>query len=195
MKKITLSLIAFLFYSISYSQFIKTVLPTPQFANALEKIVLDFRFGYHTIQIDSTMLTQGEYDTYNTTVSLPGSTDNEIMRFHSKKDSTAAFQAVFYEGDDYDEAVKAYKNCVLMIRKSRMKWFDNRPLTFSGKDVDPDPSVSFATSTLLLNVYDKRYENFCAEINLQRYLTGWQVMASFHTRHSDMEGPTKEPEY
>lgn len=190
MKKITLSLITFLFYFTGHSQLLKTVLPTPDFANALEKIVWDFRLGYHTLQIDSTALRQGEYETYASTVSLPGTTDDVIMRFYSKVDTTSAFQAVFFEGDDYDEAVKAYKNCVHMIRKSRMKWVDNRPLVFSGKDVDPDPSISFTTSTLRLNVYDKRYEDFCADINLQRYLTGWQVVASFHKRHSDTEGPT-----
>src|SRR5258705_12570240 len=108
MKKISCTFIIFLFYLISPAQDIKSLIPTPGFASALGKIVLDFRFGYHTIQVDSLFSQDNGFEAYGSSVTLPGSTDNQILRFHSEQDTTASFQSTFYQGEDYNEAVKSY---------------------------------------------------------------------------------------
>jgi hypothetical protein len=192
MKKILFSFFIIFTYSNGYAQFYKSVLPSPDFSNALEKIVLDFRLDYHTIQVDSLVSHEDGYEIYGSSVTLPGSTDCQIMRFHSVDDTTAAFQATFYQGEDYNEAVKAYQNCIRIIKRSRIHWIDRRIINFGGKEESSSESVPFTVSVLrITDLDDYRYKNFCAEVEIRGDVTGWQVHASFHYKRSDTEGPTE----
>jgi hypothetical protein len=183
MKKITFTFVLFFFYLVSHAQDIRSLLPSPAFSNALGKIVLDFRFGYHTIQIDSLSSEENGYEAYASSVTLPGSTDNEILRFHSVQDTTATFQASFYQGDDQNEAVKSYKSCIHLLKKSLFNWFDRTPVSFSGKEEAPDPNLSFASTTLRVNNKDdKRYKNFCAEVEMAGDVNGWKVYIIFEVK-------------
>ena len=191
MKKIILIVFISFTHAIGYAQFYKTILPSADFTAALEKIVLDYRLDYHTIQVDSLHSRENDYEIYGSSVTLPGSTNSEILRFHSIDDTTAAFQTNFYTGDDFNAAAKAYENCIGMIKKSKMKWIDRRVITFSGKEEKPDQGLGFAISTLRLSLDDERYKNFCAQIEIRGDVTGWQVNASFLYKRSDTEGPTE----
>jgi hypothetical protein len=190
MRKTILAVFAFFIYCAGYAQLHKTALP-PNFSDSLEKIALDFRLDYHSIQNNSSISQQDDYEMYAPYITLPGSTDCAILRFHSVEDSTAAYQASFYSGDDYNEASKAYKKCVRLIKSAKMKWIDRTPMSFSGKEEEPSQSMPFTTTILRLNLDDKRYKDFCAEIDLKGDVTGWQVQVSFHNKRSDTEGPTE----
>ncbi len=90
------------------AQFYKSLLPSPEFSDALEKIVLDFRLNFTTIQ-GANIAQQDEADTYESTVKLPGAIECTIYKYHSKADTTASWTGVMYKGDDFKEASKYMK--------------------------------------------------------------------------------------
>jgi hypothetical protein len=193
MKKIFLAFIVLFIYSAGSAQFYKSVLPSPDFTSALEKIVLAYRLDYKTIQVDSVFSPGDGYESYGSSVKLPGSTLCEILRFHSADDTTSAFHASFYQGEDFDAASKAYQNCITLIKKSKMRWVDRRTFTFDGETEKADPNKGFTVSILRLNtdqLDDERYKGFCAEVEIRGNVTGWEVNASFHLKRSDTEGPS-----
>jgi len=189
MRKRLFFLLSFFICSAGYSQFYKSIIPSPEFSDALQKIVLDFRFDFHNIQ-DSLVGEEAESEIYSSKINIPGATGCSIMRFHSVKDSTSAFQATFYDGDNYDDAVRNYRNCIRMLKRSHMKWIDNSGMSFSGPETAPDPDLRFAVSTLYLNIEDQRYKNFCAQVELVSDLFKWRVHLNLNTKRPDTEGPT-----
>jgi len=170
-------------------------MPSPDFTSALQKIVLAYRLDYKTIQVDSIFSPGDGYESYGSSVKLPGSTLCEILRFHSSEDTSAAFHANFYQGDDFDAAAKAYQNCINMIKRSRMQWVDRRIFTFTGETEKADPNKGFTVSILRLNtdqLNDERYKGFCAEVEIRGNVTGWEVNANFHLKTSDTDGPSDD---
>jgi hypothetical protein len=188
MKKIVFTFIAFFTYVAGYAQFSKTTLPVLSFNDALQKIVLDFRLNYRTILIDSTVSHEDGSETYASSVTLPGATNCQVMRFHSTKDKTAAYEANFYQGEDFNEAAKAYKNCIHMIKKSSIKWPNGRVTSFSGKEEEANQTLPFTVSTLRFTTDDYVYKNFCAEIEIRGDVTGWQVNVNFYSKRPDTDG-------
>jgi hypothetical protein len=75
--------------SSSSAQFYTSFLPSPEFNNALEKIVSDFRYDFKNITAD-TLNNPGEVESYLSKVMLPGTTECVINKYHSAKDTTAS---------------------------------------------------------------------------------------------------------
>jgi hypothetical protein len=188
MKKFLLINCTFLICLIGHAQIYKSVLaPSAAFTDSLQKIVLDFRYDFHRIE-DSMIGGGGDYETYGSKVTLPGSTDCQILRFHSVQDTTAAFEATLYQGDNYNDAVKCYRNLVRMLKRSRMKWFDNSLVSFTGSEKDPNPDLNFTITTLSLDTSDPRYKDFYAQVELISEMLNWKVDVSFSNKRSDTEG-------
>jgi hypothetical protein len=176
MKKQLLNLaLLFVASSAAFGQFPKSLLPSREFARALESIVLDFRLDYKNIQgniVDSL----GQMEAYESAVKLPGVEDCKILRFHSAVDTTACWQAVIYSGEDYKEAVRAYENMVRLVKKSEIRWIDNTLVKFTGSLNAPREDLRFTTTTLILTLDDPRYKDFRAEIEiLSTHLDRWEV--------------------
>lgn len=170
----------------SQAQFYKSIFPSPEFNNALEKIVRDFKYNYENI-VGELLESQGEVDTYETTIELPGASDCIIYKFHSGKDTTASWQGVLYNGDDYNEAVKAYRNTFRMINKSKLHLVDRTVIGFVGDLQEPSELIRFAMSTLKLAISDNRYKRFNAEVELVTNYNGWRVNVNFHNKKPDDE--------
>jgi hypothetical protein len=188
MRKILLTCSLFFICTISHAQFYKSVIAPPAgFTDSLQKIVLDFRLDYHNIQ-DSLIESGGESETYSSKVKLPGSTDCQILRFHSVEDSSAAFEATLFEGQNYDDAVKSYKNIIRMLKRSRMQWVDKSMFQFLGTETEPDPGLSFTITTLTLDLEDPRYKNFYAQVELVSNMLNWKVDVSFSKKPSETQG-------
>lgn len=168
------------------AQFYKSVLPSPGFSAALQKIVLDFRLDYKNIQGDLIMQ-QGESENYVSNIMLPGAKACVIYRFHSREDTTSGWQAVMYEGDDYNEAVKAYKNVFRLVKKSQISWIDRSAVHFTGEMDEPSEDRGFAVSILSLDVNDKRYDRFVAEIELSGSIGDWSVKLNLHKKRRDTD--------
>lgn len=168
----------------SHAQFYKTLLPSAEFSGALEKVVSDFRYNFKHI-ISDTLSPLGESETYRSSVKLPGSIECLIYKFHSVKDTTASWQAVMYEGDDYKEAVKTYKNTFRLVSKSKIQLIDKSVIGFGGDLQEPTENVRFTVSTLHLNSPDFRYNKFRGEVELLSTFDGWKVHVNLHNAKAD----------
>lgn len=184
--KCFLVIVSFLFVHLLPAQFYKTVVPSPAFNNALEKIVVDFRYNFKNIK-GETVINQGEYDTYPSNVVLPGASNCIIYGSHSVKDTTASWQGVFYKGDNYKEAIAAYKNVYRLLSKSKLKLIDVSTVGFEGILEEPSEDVRFTVSSLRLDVMHPQYKRFLAEVELLTDLEGWQVNVNFYNRKPDDE--------
>lgn len=187
-KGFLLALVIFAF-NFCDAQFYKSVLPSPEFSNALEKIVLDFRLNFKTIQGDSLSKETG-VDIYASTVKLPGASECVIYHYHSLLDTTASWQALMYRGEDYKEAARTYQNVFRMVKKSQVKWIDKSLVGFSGEMQQPKDDLRFAASTLKFDLEDRRYKHFQATVEMVSTYSGWEVHLNLETKKPDEEGST-----
>ena len=185
MKK-TLILLLFIVSCTSFcqAQFYKSVLPSPEFSNALEKIVLDFRINFASIR-GNALTSEGEAESYESTVKLPGASECVIYNYHSKADTTASWQAVMYRGDNYKEASRAYENVFRLVKKSQVKWIDKTLVGFSGEMEKPAEQLRFTVSTLRFSLDDNRYKDFEADVEMVSTYDGWEVHLNLQTKHPD----------
>jgi hypothetical protein len=173
--------------SLLQAQFYKSLVPSPEFQNALEKIVLDFRYNYKTIQGES-VGKEGGTETFQSTIKLPRAKECTIYQFSSLTDTTASWQALMYSGEDYNEAVKTYENLFKLIKKSRVKWIDKTLVGFVGVMEKPKAEVGFTVSTLRFDLDDPRYRNFLAEVEITPSTNGWEVHLNLNSKKPDSEG-------
>ena len=171
----------------SQAQLLKTLLPSPQFSESLNKIVSDFSNNYRNIQgafIDNDQ----DRDIFYSIITLPGSVSAVIYRFHSTKDTTASWQATMFRGENYSDALKAYKNTSRYLNKSRVTVPGNANAGFSGKLQEPNPNLTFAVSTFTLNTDAETYKDFLAEVEIVNTSYGeWEVHLSLHNKKPDYE--------
>lgn len=185
-KKILFPLLLLLTANIANAQFYKSILPSPEFTNALEKIVVDFRLNFRTIQGDS-LTKEGDFEVFESTIKLPGAKECIIQKYNSAFDTTASWQAVMYTGDDYKEAVRAYENTFRLVKKSKIRWIDRSLVGFAGEMDSPKEDLRFTMSTLTFELEDRRYNNFYAEVELTGSYDEWQVHLYLHTKKPDYQ--------
>jgi hypothetical protein len=183
-KQLVVTTVFLLSVTFSDAQFYKTLIPSPDFSIALEKVVSDFRYNFKHIISDS-LSGLGESETYRSSVKLPGAVDCFIYKFHSAKDTTASFQALMYDGDDYKEAVRIYKNTFRLVSKSKIQLIDKSVISFGGNLEEPTEDVRFTVSTLQLNTPDYRYNKFRGEVELISTFSGWKVHLNLHNVKAD----------
>lgn len=170
----------------SSAQFYKSFLPSPEFTDALSKIVLDYRFNYRNIQGDSIMK-EGGYETYVSSIKVPGASDCVISYFNSKIDTTASWQGVMYRGENFKDASKVYQNVYRLVRKSQVRWVDKTSFGFTGEMQAPKEETRFAVSRLKFDLEDSRYRTFEAEVELINYYENWEVHLNLQSRKRDDE--------
>lgn len=168
------------------AQFYKSLLPSPSFNDSLTSVVMDFRHDFKHLQ-GSELMPQEGMEVYRSNIGLPGAAHCAIYRFHSQLDTSASWQAIMYDGDNYEDAIKSYKNTYRLVNKSRIKWFDRSIVSFKGELENPLENIKFASSQLQLNVTDPRYKNFFAEIVISNGENGWEVRLNLHNKRNDLE--------
>lgn len=169
------------------AQFYKATPPaSSSFSDSLAIIVQDFKKNYSTIE-GNQLPSQGDMDVYNSKATIPGAMHCAIYRFHSQVDTTASWQAIMYEGDNYEDALKVYKNTYKQLRKTKMKWVDKSVISFMGEMEVPDENVRFTVTALRLNIIDQPYRSFFGELELISTYEGWEVHLSLHNRKNDAE--------
>ncbi len=167
------------------AQFYKSILPSAAFTDSLQLVVADYQKNFYSIQSES-LSRDGDVDIYKSLKSVPGAGECFIYRFHSIEDTTASWQAIMYKGDDYKDAVKAYKNCFRLIKKSNFNINDNT-MKFEGELQEPESSVKFTISSLRPLTSLKAYKKFYAEVELVQVYYEWQVRLNLHSRKNDDE--------
>lgn len=169
------------------SQVIKSIFPPSQFSESINVVVCDFKNNFYHIQGEP-MIPQEEMDVYKSNISLPGSINTVIYRFHSKIDTTASWQTIIFQGENYANALKAYKNTSRLLNKCRISLPGNGPVGFTGKLNEPEPNVTFAGSSFKLNTDDVAYAKFFADIEIVNTgFDSWEVRLNLHNKKEDFE--------
>ncbi len=164
----------------------KPALPSA-FSDNLGKITQSFRNNYYQIQ-GSSLPSQDDMDVYSSLITLPGAKHCVIYRFHSKKDTSASWQALMYEGDNYKDALKAYKNACKLVDRTRVKLDNNSLAGFSGKIDEPETDLRFVSSSFKLNTKDEAYEKFYAEVELVNLaFDQWEVHINLQSKKDDAD--------
>ena len=175
MKKILFLILLFVaIFFTSHAQFYKTYLPSSEFSDSLSKIVTDFESNFNLIQVKE-MTPQPEMNTYQSKTTLPDALHCSVFRYHSVRDTSASWQAIFYDGENYKDAYKKYKDIFNQLKKSKIKIGDKDDNAFIGEFGKPKESVRFTSSSLKLNSNNMIYRNFFAELELTNTFDGWQV--------------------
>ncbi|MFT3678962.1 MAG: hypothetical protein QM791_01740 [Ferruginibacter sp.] len=181
MKKQLLPILFCLCTAFANAQLIKKPAPSGNFSDSLFKIVSDFRNNFSKLQ-GKALTPQPEAEVYRSTICLPGSKHCVIYRFRSVEDKTASWQGLMYAGEDFEEALKAYKNTFNQVKKSKMNNIAGKPAPFEGEMDKPDDNVRFAVSSLRLKTGDGVYKNMVAEVELSNNYNGWEVHLNIYTK-------------
>ena len=181
MPKLSIALLLLFTCTQLFGQLSKTPLNEASFSTQLNKVVLDFPANFNSLQ-GNRMPAEVDADTYLSTVCFPGALVCKVMRYRSVQDKSASWQALLYEGDSFEEAVKLYRKMHALVRKTLIKGTDGFSAGFEGKFENIDENVGFAVSTLRLNTKNSRYRSLVAELNINSSYTGWEVKLDLYTR-------------
>ena len=99
-------------------------------------------------------------------------------------DTSASFQAIVYDGEDYVEAEKVYKNLFRMLNKTRLK-MEAFSTGFDGKLKEPTEAATFTISQLKATSPSAAYINFIAEVELIYEMYNWKVRLNLHNKKPD----------
>jgi hypothetical protein len=185
MKKYWLTTAAFTLIALfSHAQFYKGLLPgTGDFGDSLSKIVVDFKNNFRKIQ-GAALPEQMSMNIYESNTTLPGTTQNYIMRSHSENDTMATWQAMVYHGEDYDKALKLYKSTFHKIKNSSIRLSDRSVAHFSGK-LRNESHASFQTSSLTIDIGDANYKKFVADVEMISNFLTYEVHINLHVKADD----------
>ncbi len=177
---------ALLFLALSSpAQFFKSVLPGPNISGAVADIAENFQTNYRNIQGEALPPDEGR-DVFRSAIAIPGASHSLIYRFHSKEDSTAAFEALLYEGESFKEAAKTYRQVFKQIKNLKFNSGFGK-VSFSGDMEEPTESLRFTSSLLRTDSDTKPYKYFMAQVELLNSVDGWKVQLSLHSRKDDQE--------
>ncbi|HMO60892.1 MAG TPA: hypothetical protein PKC39_05805 [Ferruginibacter sp.] len=181
MKKHVLSITLFCLAAAATAQTAPKKQATGNFSDSLFKVVDDFRTNFVQLQRNQ-LPSMPDAMVYRSATCLPGSLHCVIYRYHSVEDKTASWQAILYNGESFEEAIKAYKNAFNQVKKSRMHNIGGKAAAFEGQMENPDENVRFASCILRLKTEDPLYRNLAAEIELVGCYAGWEVHLNIYTR-------------
>lgn len=157
------------------------------FNEMLSRVTNDFRNNFYRIQ-GAMISSEPAMDTYRSAIAFPGASKCLIMRFHSEIDTTASWQAIMYEGDNYIEAVRSYRSTCNQIEKSKLQLYNMPEAKFIGKMDQPDANVRFTNSIFKLKSKDEAYASFFAEVELiNTNFDQWEVHVNLHNRKDDQD--------
>ena len=185
MKRLLLCIIACMLTGYIQAQFYKNLIPATHssFTDSFAVIVNDYQHNFYHIQGEQ-LSANADVDIYQSRKTIPGSSEPLLYRYHSTEDTTASWQAILYKGEDYKEAVKAYKNAFRQVKKCQVK-INDLPVKFSGEMEEPSPTVRFTVSSLQTENASAAYENFFAEVELTQVYMEWEVKLHLHSKKKD----------
>ncbi|HRD58436.1 MAG TPA: hypothetical protein PK504_10320 [Ferruginibacter sp.] len=152
-------------------------------SNAVAVIAENFQNNFYNVQGEELPAEEGR-DVFSSNVKIPGSMYSIIYRFHSKEDSTAAFESLLYEGESYKDALKAYKQAFRQLKGMKFNSTFGK-LSFDGKMEEPSDVLKFTSSNLYTDADSKPYKYFMAQIEILQSIEGWKVKLNLHSRKDD----------
>jgi hypothetical protein len=186
MQKMLTLIGAMVFISLSSpAQIMKSVIGGNNIGGAVANIAENFQNNYRNIQGEALPPDEGR-DVFRSSIAVPGASHSLIYRFHSKEDSSAAFEALLYEGESFKEASKIYRQSFKQLKNVKFNTAYGK-LSFSGDMEEPTESLRFTSSLLRTDSDTKPYKYFMAQIELLNSVEGWKVQLSLHSRKDDEE--------
>ena len=167
------------------AQLIRPVTVNNEFSNKLSQVTGGIRNNFHSVQGEK--LPSGEdVDVYGSLVTLPGAKHCTISRYHSVEDTSASWQAMMYEGDIYEQALKVYKKTCREVNKTVVKLDNGTAASFKGKTENPEQNLRFVTSSYRLNTKDPFYKNYYAEVEMVNInFDQWEVRVNLLCKKED----------
>jgi hypothetical protein len=165
----------------SLSQARTRIFPFPE---AIEAILHDFPRNLQNVS-GELLLAEGEYENYASTVLLPDATSCVVTRYHSKRDTTASWQAKMYSSEDFGKAAREYRTLFTKLQGSYLRLPDNTQVFLKGKFEPAREETPFTTSTLRLPVVDWRYDDVKVELELVYLLAEWAVNINIVSKKPD----------
>ncbi|HEY4107556.1 hypothetical protein [Puia sp.] len=156
------------------------------FPAVIDSVLRDFPNNLRNITGDL-VLAQGEFENYVSTVALPGAESCTITRWHSIDDTTASWQARMFEGDDYGEASKRYRELFRQLQGCYLKLVDDSVFYLTGDWEPAKEEAAFTTSTLRVATGDWRYREVKVEVELVYLITDWAVHINIVSKKRDDE--------
>lgn len=190
MKKSPLILFCLICPFISPAQLLKSK-TTVAFSDSLNKVVQAYRNNFRSIQ-GTELVGQDESKVYRSKIGLPGALHQIIIRSNSTKDTLASWQAVLFEGESYEAAVKSYKNACNQISKTNINGIETKAVPFKGKIELPEESVRFTVSSFRLATTDQRFKKLLAEVELTNTYDGWEVHLNLQYRELEISNAIEE---
>lgn len=170
--------------AIGNAQLFKKVLPAGNnISNAVAQVAENFQNNYYAIQGDE-LTPDGGRLVFKSAINLPGAAYSLIYRFGDSADSSAAFESLLYEGENYKDALKAYKLAFRQVKGTKFMACADK-ISFDGTLLEPEESVRFTSSILYATAACKPYERFMAEVEMQQSIEGFKVKLFLHSRKKD----------
>lgn len=185
MKKFISCCLTVLTFQFAFTQPNARLQPVNNFTRSVELIVGDFRNNFTGIQGE--LLDEDAASlSFASTVKFNEASRCYIRRYRSVKDSSASWHAVMYEGDEWKDAVKVYKNACRSVLKSRITC-SGKLIGFSGRMNDISENIGFAESMFQLKSDERLYEDFFAVVELINGMDSWSVNLTFFKKKKDEE--------
>lgn len=157
---------------------------TLPFPEAIEAVLHDFPRNLQNIS-GELLLAEAEYENYTSTVLLPDAASCIVTRYHSKRDTTASWQAKMFSSDDFEKAAREYRALYTKLQSSYLRLADNSLVYLKGKWEPAREEIPFTTSTLRLPAGDWRYADVKVELELVYLLADWAVNINIVSKKPD----------
>jgi len=184
-KMFSLSGLLLLLSLSSPAQLFKSVVGGNNISTAVATIAENFQTNYRNIQGDELPPDEGR-DVFRSSIPVPGAIHSLIYRFHSREDSTAAFEALLYEGESFKEASKVYRQSFKQLKNLKFNGGFGK-ISLTGDMEEPTESLRFTSSLLRTDSDTKPYKYFMAQIEMLNSVEGWKVQLNLHSRKDDEE--------
>lgn len=178
MKKIAYSVTLMAISSLASGQESKTA--NVDFATGLQKIARAFPVNYSNIQ-GAALSSDGNSSTFASLVCFTGAISCEIRKYTSVKDRSASWTALLYEGEDFSEAAKTYRNTCSNLRKTTVDIGGGQTLGFNGSTTPPNESLRFTGTKLKTACKHSGFLKLIAAVELVSNYIGWEVRLNLYS--------------
>lgn len=131
------------------------------------------------------VMAQGEFENYASLLTPADAEDCMVTRWHSRRDTTASWQARIFTSDDYATAEKRYRRLYTQLKACHMTLADSSLIPLEGTWEPAKEEVAFTTSTLRLKTNDWRYSDVKIELELIYQLADWAVQINIVNKRPD----------
>jgi hypothetical protein len=186
-KAKALTLIFVVFTVITGHSQIKLFNNSPEFRQALDKVMADYCNQFRNLKGDP-IVDNPESSEFTSTVTLPGSEECTIIQMRNTSHETRAFQALMMSTDNYDDAAKKYKQLFAQLHNASVR-LDNGGSRYIVKgEMDKPTEDKDMFSTLFdISPSNNFSKNVHIELSMSYELMEWKVRIAVYDKVDDEE--------